>query len=171
MPVVRLGPLVGTDWRCLNSEFGLCSRQDAKSAKSEKQPDDVVRRTRRTLVVLGALCGFARVPLSFALSRPALRSPLRRAKKSFRGSLLTSSRGGARIHRSRTHMGDCTVPLKLTVTSHSEQAQEDRRYWRSQSPEARLDEVERLRLEAGKFLYEYPARLRRVLAVTGRSRR
>lgn len=29
--------------------------------------------------------------------------------------------------------------------------------------EERLDEVERLRLEAGKFLYEYPARLQRVL--------
>ncbi len=32
-------------------------------------------------------------------------------------------------------------------------------------PEAALDIVERLRLEAGKFLYEYPARLRRTVAV------
>ena len=32
-------------------------------------------------------------------------------------------------------------------------------------PEAALDLVERLRLEAGKFLYEYPARLRRTVEV------
>ena len=31
------------------------------------------------------------------------------------------------------------------------------------SYEERLEEVERLRLEAGKCLYEYPARLQRVL--------
>ena len=35
--------------------------------------------------------------------------------------------------------------------------------FKSVSYEERLDEVERLRLEAGKFLYEYPARLQRVL--------
>jgi hypothetical protein len=67
--------------------------------------------------------------------------------------------------------GACVVDLKLTITDHAKQAAEDRAYWRSQTPEARLDAVERLRLEAGKFLYEYPARLRRVLAVVGRSRR
>jgi hypothetical protein len=57
----------------------------------------------------------------------------------------------------------------LTVTNHQEQAEADRAYWRRQTPEARLDEVERLRLEAGKFLYEYPARLRRVLEITRRA--
>ncbi len=35
--------------------------------------------------------------------------------------------------------------------------------FKAMSYEERLDEVERLRLEAGKFLYEYPARLQRVL--------
>jgi hypothetical protein len=55
---------------------------------------------------------------------------------------------------------------KLTITTHREQAEADRAYWRQQTPEARLEEVERLRLQAGKFLYEYPARFRRVFAVT-----
>jgi hypothetical protein len=54
----------------------------------------------------------------------------------------------------------------LIVTSHQEQAEADRAYWRRQTPEARLDELERLGLEAGKFLDEYPARLRRVLEIT-----
>jgi hypothetical protein len=54
---------------------------------------------------------------------------------------------------------------ELRVTNHREQAEEDRRVWRSRTPEQRLDEVERLRLEAGKVLYEYPARLRRLLSV------
>jgi len=43
--------------------------------------------------------------------------------------------------------------MKLTITTHAEQAQQDRAYWRARTPEERLDEVERLRLEAGKFLY------------------
>lgn len=54
----------------------------------------------------------------------------------------------------------------LKITTHEAQANEDRAYWRSRTPEERLDEVERLRLEAGKFLYEYPARLRRLLTIT-----
>jgi DNA repair photolyase len=33
------------------------------------------------------------------------------------------------------------------------------------TPEERLDLLERLRLEAGKFIYEYPARFRRVVEV------
>jgi len=53
-----------------------------------------------------------------------------------------------------------------TETTHQAQSEADRVYWRNQTPEARLDEVERLRLEAGKFLYEYPTRLRRVLEIT-----
>ena len=55
---------------------------------------------------------------------------------------------------------------KLTITTHQAQAVADREYWRQRTPEERLDEVERLRLEAGKFLYEYPARLRRLLEIT-----
>lgn len=57
----------------------------------------------------------------------------------------------------------------LTITTHQAQSEADRAYWRRQTPEARLDAVERFRLEAGKFLYEYPARLRRVLEVTRNS--
>lgn len=60
---------------------------------------------------------------------------------------------------------------KLTVTTHEEQAAQERAYWRSQTPEARLDHVEQLRIEAGKFLYEYPTRFRRVLTVTRRTPR
>jgi len=61
--------------------------------------------------------------------------------------------------------------MKLTITTHEEQAEQDRAYWRSRTPEERLDAVEVLRLEAGKFLYEYPARLRRVVAITRRAQR
>ena len=63
------------------------------------------------------------------------------------------------------------MALRLTVTSHLKQAEENRAFWRSQTPEARLDEVERLRMEAGKFLYEYPTRLRRVITVTRKARK
>ncbi len=54
----------------------------------------------------------------------------------------------------------------LTITTHEAQSEADRAYWRRQTPEARLDAVERYRLEAGKFLHEYPTRLRRVLEIT-----
>ncbi len=57
--------------------------------------------------------------------------------------------------------------LKIRVfKSHKELETDTLDYWKKQSPEARLDEVERLRIEAGKFLYEYPARLRRTIKVT-----
>lgn len=46
------------------------------------------------------------------------------------------------------------------------QPKADQLYWRGRTPEERLDEVERLRLEAGKCLYEYPTRLRKVLTIT-----
>ncbi len=59
--------------------------------------------------------------------------------------------------------------MKLTSTTHEEQARKDRAYWRSRTPEERLSHVEDLRIEAGKFLYdEYPSRLRRVVQVTRR---
>ncbi len=61
--------------------------------------------------------------------------------------------------------------MKLTVTTHEEQAKQDRLYWRSRTPEERLDAVELLRIEAGKFLYEYPTRLRRVVTITRRTPR
>lgn len=60
--------------------------------------------------------------------------------------------------------------MELTVTTHAEQARQDRAYWLEHPPEERLNEVERLRLESGKFLYEYPSRLRRTVTVTRRAR-
>jgi hypothetical protein len=54
----------------------------------------------------------------------------------------------------------------LTLTTHHLQAAEDQDYWRTKTPEERLDALERFRLEAGKFLYEYPTRLRRLLEIT-----
>lgn len=56
----------------------------------------------------------------------------------------------------------------LKITTHQAQSEADRAYWREQTPEERLDAVERFRLEAGKFLYEYPTRLRRLLEITRR---
>jgi hypothetical protein len=41
-------------------------------------------------------------------------------------------------------------------------------WWQDKSPEDRLAEVERLRLEAGKFLYEYKSGFRRVLEIIRR---
>ncbi len=58
--------------------------------------------------------------------------------------------------------------MKLTVTTHEKQSKEARAYWRSRTPEERLDAVERLRLEAGKFLYEYPSPLQKVVTITRR---
>ena len=63
------------------------------------------------------------------------------------------------------------MELKLTITTHEEQSRAERAYWRSRTPEERLDAVEVLRLEAGKFLYEYPSRLRTVVAITRRAPR
>lgn len=61
--------------------------------------------------------------------------------------------------------------MKLTVTTHEAQQRQDREYWRRRTPAERLDAVELLRLEAGKFLYEYPTRLRRVVEITRTARR
>lgn len=64
-------------------------------------------------------------------------------------------------------------PAKLTIECTDSKTQEaaDRAAWRALTPEQRLDLVERLRLEAGRFLYDYPCRLRRLLAVAGRTSR
>ena len=51
-------------------------------------------------------------------------------------------------------------------TTHRQQAIEDKEFWKAQTPEYRLDALERLRLEAGNFLYEYPARFQRVIRVS-----
>lgn len=62
------------------------------------------------------------------------------------------------------------MKLELRVTTHEKLAEEDRSYWLKRTPGERLSEVERLRMEAGKFLYDYPARLQRVVKVTRRER-
>ena len=54
----------------------------------------------------------------------------------------------------------------IKITTHEQQSIEDRQFWRSQTPEYRLDVLENLRLEAGNFLYEYPAGLQRIIRVT-----
>jgi hypothetical protein len=41
---------------------------------------------------------------------------------------------------------------------------------RAMSPEQRLLELESIRSEAGRFLYEHSARLRRVVTVTGKTK-
>ena len=53
--------------------------------------------------------------------------------------------------------------------NHNDLSKHDRDVALSLSHEERLDQVELLRLEAGKFLYAYPARLRRVVKVTRRT--
>jgi hypothetical protein len=55
---------------------------------------------------------------------------------------------------------------RLTITDQASQVEADRAAWRACTPEERLDAVEALRLQAGKFVYEYPTRLRRLLTVT-----
>jgi hypothetical protein len=49
---------------------------------------------------------------------------------------------------------------------HAEMAEHDKAGWKALTPEMRLDLVETLRLSAGKYLYEYPSRFRRVVRVT-----
>ena len=59
--------------------------------------------------------------------------------------------------------------LTLEVATHKTLEAEDRAYWLSMTSAQRLDMVEHLRREAGKFLYdEYPTRFRRVLTVVRR---
>ena len=53
-------------------------------------------------------------------------------------------------------------------TNFKAHEEEERQRRRALSPEERLNEVELLRLEGGKFLYEYPAKFRRVIKITRR---
>lgn len=52
--------------------------------------------------------------------------------------------------------------------NHNELQSHDCKINMALSPEERLNQVELLRMEAGKFLYEYPARLRRIVTITRR---
>lgn len=82
-----------------------------------------------------------------------------------RGRTVEGNRKDNSTHLEDGRKKKAAMAKSIKITTHEEQAREDRAYWRRQSPEARLDEVERLRIEAGKFLYEYPTRLRRVVRV------
>jgi len=55
--------------------------------------------------------------------------------------------------------------------NHAALEAQDRESYLAMSPEERLDQVESLRIEAGKFLYEYPARLHRIVTITRRKSR
>ena len=57
--------------------------------------------------------------------------------------------------------------MKVFTSFESHERDEKKRRL-SMTPEDRLNEVESLRIEGGKFLYEYPARLRRVIKITRR---
>jgi hypothetical protein len=52
--------------------------------------------------------------------------------------------------------------------NHNELQSHDHKINMALSPEERLNQVELLRMEAGKFLYEYPTRLRRIVTITRR---
>jgi len=52
--------------------------------------------------------------------------------------------------------------MKITVRKlHSKKSDDDV----PKTPRARLEMLEQLRIQAGKFLYDYPARFRRVVNV------
>ena len=57
------------------------------------------------------------------------------------------------------------IKVFKSFESHEE---DERNRRRSMTPEDRLNEVELLRIEGGKFLYEYPTRLRRIIKITRR---
>ncbi len=61
--------------------------------------------------------------------------------------------------------------MEMTVSVsklHENDSQKNKEDLYIQDPEKALDLLERLRVESGKFLYEYPARFRRVIEVTRR---
>jgi hypothetical protein len=61
-------------------------------------------------------------------------------------------------------------PMKITVISKNRDAKPEDKI--PESPEERLDLVEKLRREAGKFIYDgYPERLRRVITVVRKESR
>ena len=51
--------------------------------------------------------------------------------------------------------------MKITVGKLREKTKEHR----ASTPEERLDLVEQLRIQSGRFLYDYPARLRRTVRI------
>lgn len=59
----------------------------------------------------------------------------------------------------------------VRVTTHDDQAREDKAFWLAQTPEYRLEVLEQLRSEADRFLYEHPTRLQRTVSVTRKASR
>lgn len=57
----------------------------------------------------------------------------------------------------------------IIVTKVKKQKEQELESRRSKSPEQRLSELENLRIQAGKFLYEYPKRFRRIIKITHRA--
>ena len=55
--------------------------------------------------------------------------------------------------------------MKLKVKVKKLHSKEKEDWGIPDNPESRLDVVEQLRLQAGKFLYEYPTRFRRTVKV------
>lgn len=61
--------------------------------------------------------------------------------------------------------------MKKTIrvfNNFEDHEKEERTRRLSMTPEERLNEVELLRRAGGKFLYEYPKRLRRIIRITRR---
>ena len=52
--------------------------------------------------------------------------------------------------------------MKITVKKRHEKTKEENQ---ASTSEERLDLVEQLRIQSGKFLYDYPARLRRTILI------
>lgn len=59
----------------------------------------------------------------------------------------------------------------LSVSTFKQKASEEKKYWRGKTPEERLDALEQLRLQSGNFLYEYPARLSRIIEVVRKNQK
>jgi hypothetical protein len=59
----------------------------------------------------------------------------------------------------------------LSVSTFKKEISEDKKYWKSKTPEDRLNALEELRLQSGKFLYEYPARLSRVIEIVRKNKK
>jgi hypothetical protein len=60
--------------------------------------------------------------------------------------------------------------MKISVTTNSQMEKNDLLNRKSMTPSERLDLVEQLRIESGKFLYEYPAGLRRIIKITRKNK-
>lgn len=116
-------------------------------------------------------------------SRGSPLDTLKASKPVYGGDMRGDSTKNRVVEGKRMASGDTgnVVPRKglwvrvpcppLTVTTHESQAAANRAARMAMSPDDRIDAVERLRLDAGRFLYDHPCRLRSLLAVAGRTSR